>query len=683
MDEILKPISPLSLRKSKSKEEIDRKDSLKDLIIYINQQLDFYGYPAPLNFFDSKDDNSVRKIVDCIFSLLRDHQKEFEVREELDDKHRRLQSDYDIACLSNKGLKNKIENNEREIDNLSLRIIRIENELKSEWEMHKLTKDELAKTKLNLQYIKTQAAHEVKKREVEYARFKEKMQKLLNDNYRKANIGLQMVNPAPKSSKRHSDTSIIEHGLPIKTGTSVAEEEEIPDAEMFKQIVADAEAREKELLQENSKLRKLLFDVQNHISTFIESRSEHEASIDPELINLRTPDSYNPKAARFKLPFEMFANNVEEEIKDLLLALKHEWDNRPNMIVEYEAKEEENRQLQTEYEAKEEENRQLQSEYEAKNRKLRAEYEAKNRKLQTEYKAKEEENRQLQSEYEAKEEENRQLQSEYEAKNRKLRAEYEAKNRKLQTEYKAKEEENRQLQSEYEAKNRKLRAEYEAKNRKLQTEYKAKEEENRQLQSEYEAKEEENRQLQSEYEAKEEENRQLQTEYEAQEEENRQLQLEIDSLGNQLAEAATFVEEAQKMIVNFAESGFKEGQGEFKLNVSGNEITIPEYDELDEDIQLKRRQLNQERRAFTESLIRLGKDRDQLLKERIEFEREKRAWKALHPTPGSRKSRANILSSFLEETPTPPQKFTIPQESPLTPFLEQFKSDFELPKFKN
>jgi hypothetical protein len=45
----------------------------------------------------------------------------------------------------------------------------------------------------------------------------------------------------------------------------------------------------------------------------------------------------------------MFANNVEEEIKELLLTLQCEWENRPaNMVAEYEAKEEENRQLQLE-----------------------------------------------------------------------------------------------------------------------------------------------------------------------------------------------------------------------------------------------------------------------------------------------------------------------------------------------
>ena len=79
----------------------DKKDSLRNLILYVNQQLDLYGYSAPLNFFDSKDDDSVKKIVECILSLLQDHQRDFEFREELDDKHRRLQSDYDVVCLSN------------------------------------------------------------------------------------------------------------------------------------------------------------------------------------------------------------------------------------------------------------------------------------------------------------------------------------------------------------------------------------------------------------------------------------------------------------------------------------------------------------------------------------------------------------------------------------------------------
>ncbi|CAI2190559.1 9457_t:CDS:2, partial [Funneliformis geosporum] len=350
--------------------------------------------------------------------------------------------------------------------------------------------------------------HEVKKRELEYTRFKEKMQKLLNDSYRKAKIGLQIVNPISKPLKRLPN-SYNDHILSRKHNTS--------DADMFKQIVADAEAREKELLQENSKLRKLLFDVQHHVSTFVESHAqlgdEYETSIDPELANLQTPDSYNPKAARFQLPFEMFANNVEEEIKELLLALQCEWENRPaNMVAEYETKVEE---------------------------------------------------------------------------------------------------------------------------------------------------------------------------YEIKVEENRQIRLEIDSLRNQLAEAATFVEEAQNMINNFIESGFQDGQGEFKLNVSGNEITLPEYDELDENLQLKRNQLNQERKTFTESLIRLGKDREQILKERIEFEQEKRAWKTLHPTPGSRRIRRGSVyfnrTLMAEETPTPsPHKYLMTECSPLTPFLERYKADIEL-----
>ena len=47
--------------------------------------------------------------------------------------------------------------------------------------------------------------HEVRKREIEYERFKERMQRVLNDRYRSAKIGLKILNPAPKSAKSISN----------------------------------------------------------------------------------------------------------------------------------------------------------------------------------------------------------------------------------------------------------------------------------------------------------------------------------------------------------------------------------------------------------------------------------------------------------------------------------------------
>ncbi len=51
------------------------------------------------------------------------------------------------------------------------------------------------------------------------------MQKLLNDSYRKAKIGLQIVNPDP-SKWRPNSSNYNDHGL--KPSASVTQEEESP-----------------------------------------------------------------------------------------------------------------------------------------------------------------------------------------------------------------------------------------------------------------------------------------------------------------------------------------------------------------------------------------------------------------------------------------------------------------------
>ena len=43
---------------------------------------------------------------------------------------------------------------------------------------------------------------------------------------------------------------------------------------MFKQIVADAEAQQNELIQENSSLRQLLYEVHGQILSFLEDQAD-------------------------------------------------------------------------------------------------------------------------------------------------------------------------------------------------------------------------------------------------------------------------------------------------------------------------------------------------------------------------------------------------------------------------
>ncbi|KAF0540842.1 afadin- and alpha-actinin-binding protein-like isoform x2 [Gigaspora margarita] len=285
--------------------------------IYLIQQLSACGYQFPLDFFNNKDEESATKIVECISALLQQQQQQDAAyREEMHDQHQKLQSDYELLTFTIKTLKTRAELSEREVDTLKAKLIKIEDHLQLEFEKHRSTKDELIKTKANLQNVKSQAMHDIRKRETEYTRFKEKMQKLLSDKYH-STCGPQGVNPPRKQlvKSMHYTTSFINCDA---------------DAPINVKQDGDADARDKDLLLENSKLRKLLFEVHNQVTSFIGSQTQMRfASIDPELASLKTPESYNSRAAHTQLPFELFAQNLEEEVKDLLLALKFEWNNRP------------------------------------------------------------------------------------------------------------------------------------------------------------------------------------------------------------------------------------------------------------------------------------------------------------------------------------------------------------------
>ncbi|CAG8793340.1 13031_t:CDS:2, partial [Dentiscutata erythropus] len=311
-------------------EEHYRPNTINDTIIYLNQQLSACGYHFPLDFFNNKDEKSIIKIVECISALLQQQQKDTAYREEMHDQHQKLQSDYELLTFTIKTLKTRAELSEREVDTLRAKLIKIEDHLQIEFEKHRSTKDELTKTKANLQNVKSQAMHDIRKRETEYTRFKEKMQKLLSDKYH-STCGPQDVNPPRKQLMKSMNyaTPFINYAVdaPIVSGGLNYVEK---NSEKIKQDDGDADVRDKDLLLENSKLRKLLFEVHNQVTSFIGSQTQMRfASIDPELASLKTPESYNSRAAHTQLPFELFAQNLEEEVKDLLLALKFEWDNRP------------------------------------------------------------------------------------------------------------------------------------------------------------------------------------------------------------------------------------------------------------------------------------------------------------------------------------------------------------------
>ncbi|CAG8488205.1 11784_t:CDS:10 [Paraglomus brasilianum] len=501
--------------------------TLQSAVDYINVQLDAFGYSSSLNFLDNSRE-STTQIIHCIFGLLQQRQKDIGYQDEMNDLNRRLQSDLELLTSNLKSTKQRAETSEREVDCLKTKLKWADDKLRDEVEKHRATRDDLSKTKSNLQYTKTLCTHEVRKREIEYERFKERMQRVLNDRYRSAKIGLKILNPAPKPTK-----SISNNG---RNGQSLAEtpafEQQSADIEMFKQVVADAEARQNELIHENSSLRQLLCEVHGQILSFLEDQADVLETPTPvnNTDRFQTPNTRTLRNAKFQLPYEMFAQNIETEIADILEVFRNEWDNRPAaMTTEVEQRDQELQCQQLEIQQREEELMKRELELEETKGELQV------------------------------------------------------------------------IMKELQGKDKEIRSQQE----------------------------------------------------------------EIERLKNDIEDVTQCTEEAQRIIERLESKAFEDGLDD----ISVHELTVPEYDAADEDIERRREQLNEERRKFTESLLKLGKDREILLQERVEFEIEKRQWRTKHPM-----GIIHTPAQTYQRTPnTYYARGTRDEVSPLTPFLRKIQ----------
>ncbi|CAG8594340.1 4429_t:CDS:10, partial [Paraglomus occultum] len=505
--------------------------TLQSAVDYINVQLDAFGYSSSLNFLDNSRE-STTQIIHCIFGLLQQRQKDIGYQDEMNDLNRRLQSDLELLTSNLKSTKQRAETSEREVDCLKTKLKWAEDKLREEVEKHRATRDDLSKTKSNLQYTKTLCTHEVRKREIEYERFKERMQRVLNDRYRSAKIGLKILNPAPKPAKSISNND--------RNGQSLTEtpalEQQSADIEMFKQVVADSEARQNELIHENSSLRQLLYEVHGQILSFLEDQADVLETPTPvnNADRFQTPNMRTRRNAKFQLPYEMFAQNIESEINDVLTVLRNEWDNRPAaMTAEVEQRDQELQYQQLEIQQREEELMKRELELEE------------------------------------------------------TRGELEV------------------IMKELQGKDKEIRSQQE------------------------------------------------------------EIEVLKNNLANTTEDVTQGAEEAQRIIERFESKAFEDGLDD----VSVHELTVPEYDAADEDIERRREQLNEERRKFTESLLKLGKDREILLQERVEFEIEKRQWRAKHPM-----GIIHTPAQTYQWTPNACYpRGTRDEVSPLTPFLRKIQ----------
>ncbi|KAG0284502.1 hypothetical protein BGZ96_011130 [Linnemannia gamsii] len=267
---------------------------------YINHQLNIHGFSSNLQFIDA-DKHAASRIVTALYKILQQHLKDTEYKEEMDLNWRRLSQDYDTTLHNLTVTRTQLEKAERETDILSARVSALEDEVRVETEKHRHTREELKSSKANLQYSKTQFAHESRKKEQEINVLKEKLQKSISRgqsfNSSSSTIagGITILNPVPRAmyGKNHTNEAEL----------------------LLKEVIEQQQAKETEIVEENEQLRRTLYTVQVELEGLLKKHS-----------NLK-----NSANNAYGLPFEMVKERIETEIRDTLTLVSDQWNHRPSL----------------------------------------------------------------------------------------------------------------------------------------------------------------------------------------------------------------------------------------------------------------------------------------------------------------------------------------------------------------
>ncbi|KAI9014167.1 Afadin and alpha-actinin-binding-domain-containing protein [Hyaloraphidium curvatum] len=241
--------------------------------------------------------------------MLQQHQRDVTAQEGLVDRLRKLSSDNDALTETHNRTKSKLESLEREVESLGSKLSLAQKQLQESNIKHSLTREELKVARNNLQHVKQQCQHELRKKERENEKLKDRINKASNDRTAGGvkRPAIRCLNALPKAS------------------SSATLHEQDPEDDMYRVVIANYEEREQEVLQENLALRRLLFSIYSdlqQIAVGLELPRDSTTFSMDEQGNLDAVDLTDPAAdadqGRFQIALELVQSTLEAKIRELL-----------------------------------------------------------------------------------------------------------------------------------------------------------------------------------------------------------------------------------------------------------------------------------------------------------------------------------------------------------------------------
>uniref|UniRef100_A0A673KMI7 Afadin- and alpha-actinin-binding protein-like n=1 Tax=Sinocyclocheilus rhinocerous TaxID=307959 RepID=A0A673KMI7_9TELE len=235
---------PLPLSSFNVSSNFCTEENISECILYINQELSSLCFPPIYRNSDNIRDLDAAVALNNIYDLLQLHRRAVGMMEELEVEQLKSSSDLHYQHLTNSRLKDQLELSKKENMRLHERERQLETSLKTLQNCLKDAKEDVQRLQGIIASRATQYNHDIKRREREHNRVKERLNQLLIAK-KENKQGMEVLNYVGRSDGRR---------CLWKTGKTESRHE----GEMYKTLLNEFDNRQRELMVENIELKKVL-----------------------------------------------------------------------------------------------------------------------------------------------------------------------------------------------------------------------------------------------------------------------------------------------------------------------------------------------------------------------------------------------------------------------------------------
>nr|AAH31527.1 Synovial sarcoma, X breakpoint 2 interacting protein [Mus musculus] len=233
-------------------------ENIEQSISYLDQELTTFGFPSLYEESKSKEakrELNIVAVLNCMNELLVLQRKNLLAQESVETQNLKLGSDMDHLQSCYAKLKEQLETSRREMIGLQERDRQLQCKNRSLHQLLKNEKDEVQKLQNIIASRATQYNHDVKRKEREYNKLKERLHQLVM-NKKDKNIAMDVLNYVGRADGKRGSW---------RTDKTEARNED----EMYKILLNDYEYRQKQILMENAELKKVLQQMKKEMISLL------------------------------------------------------------------------------------------------------------------------------------------------------------------------------------------------------------------------------------------------------------------------------------------------------------------------------------------------------------------------------------------------------------------------------